>query len=156
MNIQPLIQDVLNGEVVHVDETPIKTTERPSQSGELETSRGSTFNAYIRTYSNERATILTANARKTEESVRSDNILTQFHGIVSQDHEAKFYKFGDKHATCGAHLSKELKGMAELSLLDWASEFRVFFVGLNTYKNDDIKRGLRACDPLVLNQFEHQ
>ncbi|MDR3046772.1 MAG: transposase [Bacteroidales bacterium] len=35
VNLTPLIQDLLNGEVLHVDETPIKTTER--RSGDDET-----------------------------------------------------------------------------------------------------------------------
>ena len=58
--------------------------------------------------------VLTANLNKTERSVVTDNILTQFHGIVAQDHEANFYHFGKEHATCGAYLSWELKGMLEL------------------------------------------
>jgi hypothetical protein len=85
---------------MHVDETPVKTTERPNDKEELETSSHSTFNACIRTYSNDRTTVLTVNPRKTEEGVIEDNILTQFQGIVSQDHEAKFYNFGVQHATC--------------------------------------------------------
>ncbi|MGL5513799.1 MAG: IS66 family transposase, partial [Sporomusa sp.] len=156
VDLHPFIQELLNGEVVHVDETPIKTTERPNDENILETARGTTFNAYIRTYSNEKTTILTANPRKTEESVKRDDILTQFHGIVAQDHESKFYNFGDKHATCGAHLSRELKGLAELNLLDWAAEFRVFFVGMNTHKNKDLAQGISTCDPVLLAQFESQ
>lgn len=58
--------------------------------------------------------MLTVSTHKTEQSVKEDNILTQFRGIVSQDHEAKFYHFGGEHATCGAHLTRELKGMSEL------------------------------------------
>ncbi len=156
IDITPLIQDLLNGKVIHVDETPIKTTERPNDEKELEIARHSTFSAYIRTYSNGKTTVLTANPRKTEESGKRDNILTQFHGIISQDHESKFYNFGNAHATCGAHLSRELKGMAELNLLDWAEEFRVFFVGMNTHKNEDIEQGIKSCNPAILNYFEHQ
>jgi len=73
-----------------------------------------TFSAYIRTYSNKNTTVLIAAAHKTEGNVISDNILTQFFGIVSQDHEAKFYHFGSAHATCGAHLTRALKGLSEL------------------------------------------
>ncbi|GHV49012.1 hypothetical protein FACS1894204_13520 [Synergistales bacterium] len=156
VNLSPQIQDLLNGEVMHVDETPIKTTERPNDKEELETSSHSTFNAYIRTYSNDRTTVLTANPRKTEEGVIKDNILTQFQGIVSQDNEAKFYNFGNQHATCGTHLSRELKGMAELNLLEWANEARVFFMGMNQHKNEDIAKGLNICDPALLGQFERQ
>jgi transposase len=156
VNLSTQVQDLLNGDIIHVDETPIKTTERPNDEGGTETSRHSTFNAYIRTYSNGRTTVLTANPRKTEESVVKDNILTRFHGIVSQDHEAKFYKFGNRHATCGAHLSRELKGMAELGLLDWANESRVFYVGMNNHKNKDMREGANKCNPGLLDQFERQ
>jgi hypothetical protein len=138
VNLEELIQDLLNGEVINVDETPIKTTERPGEDGKLETSKSTTANAYIRTYSNLRTTVLTAAARKTQESVIEDNILPHFHGIVSHDHESKFYNFGAQHATCGAHLSRELKGMAQLWLLSWADEFRAFFIGLNARKKGSV------------------
>jgi len=69
---------------------------------------------------------MTANPYKTTESVVADYILTRFHGIISQDHESKFISFGDKHATCGAHLTRELKGMSELQLLEWAADVRRF------------------------------
>ena len=108
------VHDLLNGKVVHTDETPIKTSERPALDGALETAEKSTFSAYIRTYSNEKTTVLTANPYKTKESVIDDNILTQFHGIVAQDHESKFYNFGSSNATCGAHLTRELKGECQI------------------------------------------
>ncbi len=125
------IQDLLNGRVIHVDETPTKTSERPNEEGKLETSIRTTFSAYIRTYSNKKTTVLIASPRKTEESVIKDNILPQFHGIISQDHETKFYHFGDAHATCGAHLTRELRGLSELYFLPWAEKVRKFFVNMN-------------------------
>jgi uncharacterized small protein (DUF1192 family) len=64
VNLEPLIEDLLNGEVMHVDETPIKTTECPDEDVGMKTAQKTTFNAYIRTYSNGTTTVLTANARK--------------------------------------------------------------------------------------------
>jgi transposase len=148
------IQDLLNGQVINTDETPIKTSERPDKNGGFETAEKTSFNAYIRTYSNKTTTILTANRCKTEESVISDNILTQFHGIISQDHESKFYNFGNANATCGAHLTRELKGMAELHLLNWAAEVRLFFLEMNSHKNNDVHNGVTVCEPFVLHDFE--
>jgi transposase len=148
------VDDLLNGRAMAVDETPIKTSERLDEHGQLEIAEKTTFNAYIRTYSNDRTTVLTAHSHKTEESVVTDNILTRFHGIVSQDHEAKFYKFGDLHATCGAHLTRELKGMSELQLLPWAAEVRDFFLEMNSHKNDDVHNSINACEPLLLYQYE--
>ncbi len=109
-----------------------------------------TYQAYIRTYSNQTATVLTANAHKTEESVITDNILTQFHGIIARDHEAKFYHFGDRHAACGAHLTRELKGMFELQMLPRAGKVRRFFPEMNKQKKETPMReklhaGLFCC-----------
>ncbi|MGL5512292.1 MAG: hypothetical protein ACRDBM_03510 [Sporomusa sp.] len=87
---------------------------------------------------------------KNRRSVKRDNVLTQFHGIVAQDHESKFYNFGDKHATCGAHLSRELTGLAELNLLEWAAEFRVFFRGNEHSQKQGLSQGISACDPVLL------
>jgi hypothetical protein len=148
------IRDLLNGRVINTDETPIKTSERPDKRGLLETAKNTTFSAYIRTYSNRATTVLTANPYKTEESVTSDNILTQFHGIISQDHEAKFYNFGDFNATCGAHLTRELKGLSQLHLLTWAEEVRTFFLDMNNHKNNDIQNNVTICEPVLLRHFE--
>jgi len=41
------VQDLLNGKVINVDETPINTSERPNAEGELETAEKTTFSAYI-------------------------------------------------------------------------------------------------------------
>lgn len=150
------VQDLLNGEVMHVDETPIRTCERINKENEYEMSEKTTFQVYIRTYSNERTTVLTAASYKTEESVKTDNILTQFHGIVSQDHEAKFYKYGDKHATCGAHLTRDLRGIAELQLLPWGNEVRQFFIEMNNQKNSDVRERKEACGHTLLRQFEEK
>lgn len=148
------ISGLLNGTVVHVDETPVRTSERPGQNGALETAEKTTYQAYIRTYSNKTTTVLTANPNKTGDSVLSDNILTQFHGIVAQDHEAKFYHFGGSHATCGAHLTRELKGMCELQMLPWAGEVRGFFLEMNRQKKEDLHSGRTACEETLLCQYE--
>ena len=156
INMESYVKNLLNGKVIHVDETPIRTSERINKEGELETAKRTTFQAYIRTYSNEKTTILTAASYKTEESVRTDNILTQFHGIISQDHETKFYKYGDKHATCGAHLTRELKGLAELQMLPWGNEVREFFIKMNKQKNEDVRMGKISCGHDLLCSFENK
>jgi transposase len=154
IDMEPYVNDILNGKVTGVDETPVKSSERPNAEGVLEIAENTTFRVYIRTYSNERTTVLTANPFKTEESVVTDNILTRFHGIISQDHEAKFYNFGDHNATCGAHLTRELKGMAELQMLPWAAEVRDFILEMNSHKNEDVRNSITACEPFLLCQYE--
>jgi transposase len=148
------INDLLNGTVIHVDETPVRTSERCGKNGIAETAGKSTYQVYIRTYSNRTTTVLTASPNKTEDSVITDNILTQFHGIVAQDHEAKFYHFGNKHATCGAHLTRELKGMLELQILPWAGEVRQFFLEMNEQKKKDLHSGKKSCEAALLCHYE--
>jgi transposase len=156
IHLEPYIHDLLNGEVLHVDETPVKTTERPKNTGEIETALHTTVSAYVRTYSNETTTVLTVSAHKDEESVKQDNILTRFCGVVSQDHEAKFYNYGDAHATCGAHLARDLRGMEELCNLEWAGDVRNLILEMNNHKNEDVGRQETHCDPALLCQFEHR
>jgi hypothetical protein len=157
IDLEPLIQDLLNGEVMHTDDTPVKTTQRHELGApEVETAKHTTFSAYVRTYSNARTTLLTANAHKNEESVKHDNILTRFFGILSHDHEAKFYNYGTKHATCGAHLTRELKGMSELCMLSWAERVRNFFLEMNKRKKEDLSGNQTCCNPTILHEYEAQ
>lgn len=152
----PLITDLLNGNVMHVDETPVKTTERESLDQTMETSAGTTALAYIRTYSNARTTVLTPNAHKNAESVKHDNILPRFFGIVIQDYEAKFLHYGTATGLCGAHLSRELKGLAELEQIPWAGDMRQFFRDMNEHKTDDLLNGISICHPDILREYENR
>jgi transposase len=98
------------------------------------------------------ATLYTVSPHKDIAGVERDGILPTFQGILSHDHDRKYYHFGSAHATCGAHLLRELKGLAELWHIDWASKFREFYASINNYKTScDIE----SCDPVQLESFEH-
>jgi transposase len=88
--------------------------------------------------------------------VERDGILPQFHGIVSHDHEAKFYGFGTGDSTCGAHLLRELKGLRELYRCPWAGEFAVFYKAMNDRKNADVGSGTLECDASLLQTYSAQ
>jgi hypothetical protein len=155
IDTQPMVDDLLNGAAMHTDETPVRTTERPEGSADgMETAKHTTFNAYVRTHSNATTTLLTANAHKDDESIKRDNILPRFFGTLAQDHEAKFYKYGTRHATCGEHLCRELKGMYELDMLAWAQRMRLFMLELNEQKKEDIAKERIKCIPLRLHSYE--
>ena len=152
VDVEGLKNDILNGEVMNIDETPMKSTEKVFDN-KVETSEKTTFDVIIRTHSNEKTTgltcsknpkslicrffgmlsIYTVNPRKDDEGVERDGII---HGIFSHDHDKKYYKYGNPalHATCGAHLSRELKGLNELYNISWAAEFRKFINEMNAYK----------------------
>jgi transposase len=156
VNLDEYVNDLLNGKVIHVDETPVRTTERKNREGDAETPNGSTLNAYIRTYSNEKTTVLMASAHKDDESVKADGILTRFCGIVSQDHEAKFYNYGDQHATCGAHLLRDLKGLEQLYKFEWAADAAKLLTEMNDYKNEDVDKGADKCAGEALAKYEER
>jgi hypothetical protein len=155
INQEPLVIDLLDGSVLHTDETPVRTTQRIGLGQDApEKAERTTLNAYIRTYSNATTTLLTANAHKDDEGVKHDNILTRFFGIVSHDHESKFYNYGTRHAACGEHLSRALKGMNDLCMLPWAGRVRAFLLEMNGHKSKDQAQKNTACDPLILTQYE--
>jgi len=155
IHLEAYTNDLLNGQVLHTDETPVRTTQRLDVgSPALETSAHTTFNAYVRVYANTTTTLLTANAHKNDEGIRRDGILERFCGILSHDHDAKLYKYADKHATCCQHLCRELKGMEELCMMDWAGMVRRFLMEMNKQKKADIAAGLAACAPPALEQYE--
>jgi len=135
VDIERLKNDLLNGEVLNIDESPMKSTEK-LLDGTLETLEKTTFDVIIRTHSNATTTLYTVNPRKDDEGVERDGIIPAFHGIFSHDHDRKYYKYGNSalHATCNAHLSRELKGLYELYNITWAAEFRKFINEMNAYK----------------------
>ena len=147
-------EDLLNAVVIHVDDTQVKTTQRPNREGKLETSQATSYGAHIRCYSSSTTTILTGHTHKDEEGIKRDNILGLYCGIVVQDGEAKFYNYGLENAACGVHLCRELKGMAELSMIPWASRLRSFMLEMNNHKNDDLAAGKTKCEPLLLLHYE--
>jgi len=154
IDLEPYVQDLLNGKVINTDDTQIKTSERPDGGSNIETAKKTTFDAYVRTHSNATTTILTAHPTKAEATIVTDSILTQFHGILSHDHEAKFYNYGNSNATCCAHLTRELKGMSQLQLLEWANGVRLFFLEMNEHKLEDIREGKTSCGSDSLRLFE--
>jgi transposase-like protein len=159
--LEKIRETLLNGKTLHVDETPLRTTEKPEydENGgqdRLKTSKNTTQSVYLRVYRNEKATLFTVNPQKDAKGVERDGILRQFHGIVSHDHEAKFYGFGMGDATCGAHLLRELKGLCELYNCPWAGEFAEFFKAMNDHKNADLGRGVLECDTELLQTYSAQ
>ena len=159
--LEKIRETLLNGKTLHVDETPLRTTEKPEYDenegqDRLKTSKNTTQSAYLRVYSNGEATLFTANSHKDAKSVERDGVLPQFHGIVSHDHETKFYGFGTCDSTCGAHLLRELKGLHELYSCPWAGEFAGFYKAMNDSRNIDLRRGISGCDASVLRSYSEQ
>jgi transposase len=155
--LETIETSLLNGPVQNTDDTPVRCAQKPDYGGVepvLRKPEQGSFNAYIRTYSNPTATRYTANPQKDNEGVVRDAILRRYVGILSHDHDAKFYNYGTAHATCGAHLLRELRGMFELQKIPWAEEMRQFMKSINDCKNDDINSGETSANAETLSKID--
>ena len=156
--LEQIKSDLLNGAVIHTDDTPIRSTSKieylENGQSELVESKNTSFNVTVRNYSNECSTIYTVNPKKDMEGVIRDGIITDFHGILSHDHEAKFYNFGLLHAICGGHLVRDLTGLHDLWIIPWAEVMRKFVSGMNKHKILDQGKNISECDPEILASFE--
>jgi len=156
--LESIRQDLLNGEVMHTDDTPmrcVETVEFNDDGGLVaQTAEGKSFTATVRTYSNDRSTLYTVNPAKDKEGVERDNVLPGFLGTLSHDHETKFYGYGSAHSTCGEHLLRDLKGLRDLWKIPWAGDMRAYVAGMNKHKNRDLLNNISACDPVLLADFE--
>jgi hypothetical protein len=109
---ESLKESVLKESIMHVDDTPVRCTERPEEDKQgnitkdedgtpkMETSEHKSFNVCIRTYRNDTTTLLTVNGHKNNAGVIRDGILPKYDDIVVQDFEAKFLKYGAATALC--------------------------------------------------------
>jgi hypothetical protein len=157
--LEVITRDLLDGKALNVDETPMRSTERlvygegakAEEAPVLETAEQGTFGVTVRNYSNDHTTRYTANAKKDIAGVDRDDILPRFIGILSHDHDAKYYNYGTAHAPCGTHLLRELKGLEELYVCPWAGRMGRFMAGLNEYKKAGIAAGKKECPA---EQFE--
>jgi len=151
VNIEAIKRDLLNGEVMNTDETTVRCTQLLEYGATTpKVAEKTTFDAIIRTYSSSGATLLSVNPHKDDEGVLRDGIIPKFCGILAHDHDRKYYKYGKNHAACGAHLSRELKGLHELCKIEWAERFRKFYTGMNDYK-----KKTQICEPQKLVEFEN-
>jgi len=156
--LKAIEDDLLNGKVINTDDTPLDCTQKPvyGKPGEapvLITAKNTSFDVTLRNYSNERSTIYTVNPQKDDEGVKRDDILPKYGGTLSHDHESKFYKYGTRHATCGDHLMRDLKGMCDLYNVAWASLMRSFMKEMNDHKWNDLENKIYACDKALLDEY---
>ena len=167
--IEAIEIDLLNGKTMHTDDTGLRVLERPLQKkGELvfettedgkvqllfEKAEGKTFQATERTYANESSTRYTINPSKHQKGIDRDGILPLYNGILSHDDESKFHNYGKENSLCGAHLLRDLKGLARLYDCPWAGEVKDLFSRMNGHKNKDLENGIASCDENALAAFE--
>ena len=158
--IDAIKQDLLNGEVMNTDDTSMRVLEKivyPENSDEpigYERGDKKSLRATIRTHSNENTTLYTVNPKKDIEGIKRDGILPLFMGTLCHDHESKFYNYGKNNGSCGAHLTRDLKGLSDSYNCSWALIMRKLILDMNARKNHDLKTGKASCAPEKLELFE--
>jgi len=160
-------EDLLNGNVMNTDDTPMKSTQRAvygvdgKETG-VETAERTTYNVCVRTHSNEQSTLYTVNPKKDKLGIERDGILPKYIGSIVHDHEKKFYGYGSGHGTCVGHLVRELTGLHETQnrlfkkeahSTAWAAEMRGLLSEMNRHKNNDIAQGKKKCDGEKLSEY---
>ena len=158
--LEAIRQDLLNGKILHTDDTPSRCLEiiEYLEDGKtvIHTAEKKSFQPTIRTHSNDFSTLFTVNPQKDKEGIVRDDILPHFFGKLSHDHEIKFYNYGTEHSTCGAHLLRDLKGLRDLWMIPWAGNMRSLIAKMNRHKNKDLSKNVPKCDPQILADFEKQ
>ncbi len=173
--MEELRQSVLRGEVLCVDETGIKATERPVKTqteddGEpipaakdgdepknpqkvvngvlMETKLKGTFNVCARSYCTKDTNYITLNPRKDKAGVDNDGILPVYDGFLIHDHDLKYYRYGQltKHGECDSHATRYLKGDYELTRNEWSLQLRCLLFGMLAHKEKDLENGIDKMD----------
>jgi transposase len=116
-----LKEALLNSEINHADETPVKIGLKQS---------------YLHVLSNESMTLIKAHVSRGAKAVNDIGILNNYHGILSSDFFAMYYSYKFKNAVCHSHLCRELTLMEEEYGCRWAHQLRIFLQDLNYYLDE--------------------
>lgn len=137
-------ESILTSDVMNVDETPIKCTERPTKDGEsIDTAIGTTYNLCVRTYSTKDTVFLTLNPRKDDVGVKADGVLTAYAGKLVHDHDKKYYKYGTiEQGECNVHVGRYLKEIDELTKHEWAMKMGTLLLDILKHKQSDIAKNI--------------
>jgi transposase len=151
-------KSVLDSEVLCVDETPLKSTQRPAGDNiTMEESKGTTFNLCVRTYSTDNAVLLTVNPHKDIAGIMDDYVLPVFTGWAMHDHDIKFYKFLlCKQAECNAHIIRYLIGLEELTKHEWTKKMVELLLKVLKHKENDIAKQRTFMDAQALSDYSGQ
>ncbi len=110
-------EKVAQSKTVHADETGIRV------AGKL---------AWLHTATTENYTYLFTHHKRGKEALNSNkSVLSNIHGWLVHDCWSSYFSYNNlKHATCGAHILRELQGLIENNNSKWAKVFKLFLLNL--------------------------
>lgn len=82
---------------------------------------------WFHTLSTPLLTLYQAHAKRGGEAIEDNGVIPAFKGVLVHDCWGPYFRYGDEHALCGAHLLRELVGICENDGHCWAYELAALF-----------------------------
>jgi len=153
--LEVIRKSVLDSPVLCVDETPLKSTQRPMDDNKtIEEAQGTSFNLCVRTYSTTDSVLLTVNPHKDIAGIKADYVLPQYTGAAMHDHDIKYYYFKlCRQGECNTHIIRYLIGIEELTKHGWAKKMVELLLEMLEHKENDIANQITFMNAQVLREY---
>ena len=153
--LEAIRNSILDSPVLCVDETPLKSTQRPMDDNEtFEEAKGKSFNLCVRTYSTADSVLLTVNPHKDIAGIKADYVLPRYTGAVMHDHDIKYYKFEIcRQGECNTHIIRYLIGLDELTKHEWTKKMVELLLEILEHKENDIANRITFMDAQALREY---
>ncbi len=101
-------------------------------------------------------TYQTINAKRGQEGIKGNGVLSDFHGIGVHDGWKSDWKYeGVQHAVCCAHLLRELTWVEEFSPeRGWATRFKKFLLDMKKAQERTVARGKKEISQYYDRKFD--
>ena len=134
-----IFADLLSSAVMHIDCTNARVN-------------GESAYVYVCATPDEQNVLYFAREKKGHEGVKG-TVTEDFQGILVHDHEITFYKYGNAHQECLAHVQRYLKdSMENEPSLTWHRKMRELIREMVHYRNEHADDA--HLDPKIVSDFE--
>ena len=134
-----IFADLLSSAVMHTDCTNARVN-------------GESAYVYVCATPDEQKVLYFAREKKGHEGVKG-TVTEDFQGILVHDHEITFYKYGNAHQECLAHVQRYLKdSMENEPSLTWHRKMRELIREMVHYRNEHTDDA--HLDPKIVSDFE--
>ena len=134
-----IFADLLSSAVMHTDCTNARVN-------------GESAYVYVCATPDEQKVLYFAREKKGHEGVKG-TVTEDFQGILVHDHEITFYKYGNAHQECLAHVQRYLKdSMENEPSLTWHRKMRELIREMVHYRNEHADD--EHLDPKIVSDFE--
>ncbi len=103
-------------------------------------------------------TYQTVHTKRGKEGIDGNGVISDFHGTAVHDCWSSYWKYNDVgHAVCGAHLLRELTGIAE-TYPDhkWANDYKNLLLTMKRTKDKAIKKGQTELSYYHKHKFDKE